>query len=91
MTNQSVPRHKPENPFKYTSLQLAQRSKALKDMERDYPNLPYAWLELAYDFVANEDENKINDIINSGAWETRPLSAEEKQDLIHSKLEEMNE
>ena len=81
-----IPRHKPENPFGYNPLQLAERSKALKDMERDYPNLPYAWLELSYDFVKNRPEEEINQIINSGEWETKPLTAEEKQELIDSKL-----
>ena len=44
-----LPRHVPANPHNYTVLQLAERTKALKDLERDYPNVPFGWLELVYD------------------------------------------
>ena len=68
-----IPRHKPDNPFKYTNIQIAERSKALKDMERDYPNLPYAWLELTYDFVHKcKCKDEVDEIIDSGKWETKP-------------------
>ena len=62
-------RHKPENPYKYTNVELAERKKALRDMERDYPNLPYQWLEMVYDFNKNTPEDEVKKIINEGKWE----------------------
>lgn len=35
-----IPRHEEENPYNYTNLEKAQRSKAIKDMIKDYPNIP---------------------------------------------------
>ena len=64
-----IPRHQPENPYNYTNLELAERKKALRDLERDYPNLPYAWLEMVYDFHKNTPEEEVKEIINSGKWE----------------------
>ena len=65
MNVSELKRHKPENPYKYTNVELAERKKALRDMERDYPNLPYQWLEMVYDFNKN-----VIKIINEGKWET---------------------
>jgi len=39
-------------------------------MERDYPHLPFGWLEMCYDFVENTDSESVNEIINSKKWET---------------------
>ena len=80
---EEIPRHEPENPFKYSKLQLAERLKALKDLERDYPRVPYAHLELVYDFVRNTPPEEVNKIIESGIWEKPPpKTPEEKQELI---------
>ena len=67
---ESIPRHVPENPFKYTNLELAERKKALRDLEKDYPNLPYAWLEMAYDWHKQTPEKEVCKIINEGLWES---------------------
>ena len=69
-SDKRIPRHEPENPYNYTNLELAERKKALKDMERDYPHLPYAWLEMLYDYHKNTPEEEVKEIINSGKWET---------------------
>ena len=63
------PRHKEENPFHYTQLEKAERVKAIRDMAKDYPNLPGAWLDMAYDFCKNTPKEEMEDIINSGKWE----------------------
>lgn len=64
-----IPRHVPENPYNYTNLQLAERKKALRDLERDYPNLPFGWLEMVYDFEKNTPKEQVEKIINEGLWE----------------------
>lgn len=66
----NIPRHKSENPFNYTKMQLAHRSKAIKDAEKDYPGIPPTWIEMMYDVVENKSKEEIEEIINSGAWET---------------------
>ena len=68
-TEIAIPRHVPENPYNYTNLQLAERKKALRDLERDYPNLPFGWLEMIYDFEKNTPKEEVEDIINKGRWE----------------------
>ena len=70
MNVSELKRHKPENPYKYTNVELAERKKALRDMERDYPNLPYQWLEMVYDFNKKTPQDDVIKIINEGKWET---------------------
>jgi len=69
MSNSEIPRHVPENPFHYTKCQLAEKKKALRDLERDYPNLPFAWLEMMYDWEKNTPPEEVQTIINEGLWE----------------------
>ena len=64
-----IPRHVPENPYNYTKCQLAERKKALRDLERDYPNLPFGWLEMMYDFEKNTSKEEVKKIIDEGLWE----------------------
>ena len=67
--NEVIPRHIPDNPYNYTSLQLAERKRALKDLVRDYPDLSFGWLEMAYDFHANTPQEEIKRIIGEKLWE----------------------
>lgn len=64
-----IKRYEPENPYNYTKVQLAERKKALKDIEKDYPNLPYAWIEMIYDWEYNTPKEEVERIINSGEFE----------------------
>ena len=64
-----IPRHVEENHYNYTKVEQAERSKAIKDMAKDYHNLPQGWLEMVYDFWKNTPEEQVNDIINKGEWE----------------------
>ena len=36
-----IPRHIPDNPYKYSIIQMAERKRALRDLVTDYPTLPY--------------------------------------------------
>ena len=67
--NEVIPRHIPDNPYNYTTLQLAERKRALKDLVRDYPDLSLGWLEMAYDFHANTPQEEIKRIIGEKLWE----------------------
>ena len=64
-----IPRHVEENPYNYTPLEKAERNKAIKDMAKDYPNLPHGWLEMVYDFWKKMPTEDVNDIINNGTWD----------------------
>ena len=66
---QDIPRHQPGNHYNYTPVQLAERKKALKDLQRDYPHLPYAWLEMTYDWHKNTPNEEVENIMNEGLWE----------------------
>ena len=66
--NEEIPRHVDENLLNYTPLEKAERSKALKDMGKDYPNLPYGWLEMVYDYWKKTPKDEIEEIINKDKW-----------------------
>ena len=68
--------HVPENPYNYTKCQLAERKKALRDLERDYPNLPFGWLEMMYDFEKNTPKEEVEQINNEGLWESPGIFSE---------------
>ena len=53
-----IPRHVPSNPYNYTPAQLAERKKTVKDLAEIYPSLPFAWLEMAYDFEKNTPRHR---------------------------------
>ena len=67
--NVIIPRHVPSNPYNYTPVQLAERKKTLKDLAEVYPSLPFAWLEMAYDFEKNTSREEIQRIIHEKLWE----------------------
>lgn len=69
LSEQEIPRHKPENFYNYTELQLSERRQTLKAMHRDFPNLPWAWLEMVYDVEKNTPKEEIDEIINKKMWE----------------------
>ena len=68
-TSACIPRHVPSNPYNYTNVQLAERKKTLKDLAEVYPSLPFAWLEMAYDFEKNTSREEIQRIIHEKMWE----------------------
>ena len=78
------PRHKEENPFHYTQLEKAERAKAIRDMAKDYPNLPGAWLDMAYDFWKNTPQKEVEDIINTGKWEKAGRFSNCKGGVLHT-------
>ena len=76
-----IPRHVPENPYNYTKLELAERKKTLQLMQADYPNLPFGWLEMVYDFNKNTPEEEVINIINEGKFETPGMFTMTRNDI----------
>ena len=75
-TNKSeMKRYEPENPYNYTNEELAERKKALKDLEKDYPHLPFGWLEMVYDRHKSTDPEEVTKIINEKTWVGGSLAA----------------
>jgi hypothetical protein len=58
-----------DNWLNYTKEELAAKDKHLKEMARDFPNLPEAWLEMVYDFGKQKGEEELAQIIQSGEFE----------------------
>jgi hypothetical protein len=48
---------------------LAKRTKAIKDIQKDYPNVNTAWAEWMYDVVENMPETEIKEIIEKNLWD----------------------
>ena len=61
-------RYKAKNPYNYSEMDLAKRSKALKDLEKDYPTVPSLWLEWLYDVIENKPKEEVEDMINNKLW-----------------------
>lgn len=81
-----IPRAVRPNPYNYTNLQFATRDKAIKDMERDFPTIPYKWLEWLYDTIENKPKEEVEKIINSGAWE-KPINLERIKGGVSNNVE----
>ena len=81
-----IPRYIPENPYKYSIIQIAERKRALRDLVTDYPTLPYGWLEMAYDFEKNTDPEEIKKIINDGLWEGKGMFTEDLNGNCNSEM-----
>ena len=86
---QQIPRHQPSNPYNYTNCELAVRKSTLKAMERDYPKLPYGWLEMVYDFCKNTPQEEVDKIINEGLWEGPGKFTSDASSAAHT-LNELN-
>ena len=67
-----IPRYQEPNPYNFTPLQLAARTKALRDAAKDYPNVPTKWVEWLYDMVETKPKEEIENIINNKLWEGKP-------------------
>ena len=71
-TDIEIPRHSESNPFNYTEKQKAVRRKAIKDMGRDYPNVPHLWLEWLYDVIQNKPVSEVEEIMEKNLWDVPP-------------------
>lgn len=52
-----IPHYKPNNPLHFSDLQLAKRKRDVSAAERDYPHLPPAWIEMAWDLIESDPQN----------------------------------
>jgi NADH:ubiquinone oxidoreductase subunit len=82
-----IPRHEQKNPFNYTSLELAERKKAIRDATKDYPNVPEGWIEWMYDLIKNIPEEEIKDIINNKKWEDKPKERDAAGTIVCGTIE----
>lgn len=63
------PRHQPENPYNYTGVELAKRTKALKDIAKDYPSVNPEWAKWLYDAIENMPKEEVEEIMNKNLWD----------------------
>lgn len=66
-----LPRHEPNNPYNYSTLELALKQKALKAMKRDFPDVPDLWIELCYDTIGHMPSDEVDRIIANKEWENK--------------------
>lgn len=66
--DETIPRHQPDNPFGYDEIKLAERKKAIRDAEKDYPNVPPMWIEWMYDIIENTPAEEMKEIIKEKKW-----------------------
>jgi hypothetical protein len=52
-----------------TDEQFAIRDKAVRDMNKDHPKIPYKYLEWLYDTITNMPEDKVDNIIKNNLWD----------------------
>ena len=84
---ENIPRHKAENPFNYTDLELAKRKKGIIDAIKDYPHISPAWIEMAYDIVENNDFDELKKKID----ESKPKERENGGILNNVTIENKSE
>ena len=58
------PRHKMENHRNYTNIELEMKSKRVKVLHQDYPNVPEYWLDMLYDYLSKKDDKTLEKMVN---------------------------
>ena len=79
-----IPRHVQADPPGFTKVEVAARTKHLKELKRDYPDVPDGWLEMAYDWHHRTPQEEIDRIIESGEWEGNGKFANEQGGVLQS-------
>lgn len=67
-----IPRYEEPNPFGYTEVQKAKRTKAIRDAMKDYSHLPRMWVEWMYDVIENKPVEEVTRIMNNNEWDKDP-------------------
>tara|TARA_R110000824_G_scaffold224680_1_gene412369 strand:- start:4356 stop:4766 length:411 start_codon:yes stop_codon:yes gene_type:complete len=67
--DQIFPRHKEDNPFKFSNSTLARREKEVIQMQKDYPLVPPIWCYWLWDMNETAEPGEIKDIVDNGKWE----------------------
>lgn len=86
----NLPKHEPSNPYNYTKVQYAKRTRDIKAMLRDFPTVPPMWAEWLYDVIENTPQDEVEAIINEGKWEV-PSKFKEAPGGILNTVEVFNE
>lgn len=68
-TLEEIPRYQPPNPHNFDKLTLAKKKKEVQAAIQDYPNVPPSMIEMAWDLIASNPQEEIDDIIKNGRWE----------------------
>jgi hypothetical protein len=64
-----LPRHQPNNPYKYSKTELAVRKSAIKALHRDFPDVPLLWAELVYDTMNHLKDEEVQEMIDKGLFD----------------------
>tara|TARA_Y100000385_G_C12986997_1_gene591090 strand:+ start:348 stop:662 length:315 start_codon:yes stop_codon:yes gene_type:complete len=69
---ETLPRHKTENPHNYDDLTLAKRAVEIKAACKDFPLLSENTIAMCWDSVTGIGEERMNEIILNKEWEKTP-------------------
>lgn len=67
-----LPKYKETNPRNYNEEQLARKRLETKDLMKHYPDMSPAWIEMVWDYVENTPKERIDEIIRTKEFETKP-------------------
>tara|TARA_R110002153_G_scaffold39035_1_gene112692 strand:- start:174 stop:542 length:369 start_codon:yes stop_codon:yes gene_type:complete len=59
-----VPRYEMPNPRNYTNLELEEKAKRIKNLEKEFPNVPPYWVDMLYDYLSKKDDKELKKMIN---------------------------
>jgi len=59
-----IPRYEMPNPRGYTNLELEEKAKRIKNLEKEYPNVPPYWMDMLYDYLSKKDDEELKKMIN---------------------------
>lgn len=65
----NLPRKEVANPHNYTELEWIERKQHVDDMLTKHPTVERRWIEYSYDFIKNNSEEKVKEIIEKGLWD----------------------
>ena len=83
-----IPRYKDSNKFNYDTETLTKRKMEIDAAIKLYPNLPAAWVEMAWDSIKQMPEGEMERIMKNKEWEnTKPKERPEPSTLKNISIE----
>ncbi len=64
-----LPRKEKSNPYNYTELEWIVRKQHIDDMVSKHPSVDKTLIGWAYDYIKNNPEDKVKEIIENGLWD----------------------
>jgi len=79
-SNLDIPRAEEDNPEGLTKLQLMERERAVREMQKLYPNVSPMFAQYCWNYIRRQGLEKVREQINSGEFEKPSRFAVPTQD-----------